>query len=260
MTNQPMRRIFALSLLSMAFLPAAYADHWNATLEARQWAAEPAGTFTTRVAVFEETLNFESDLGLMEDEALEGRLVFRPSQKTMIVLGYVPEIALAGDNVVSRSLTFLNQSFDFNERVVTDFNLDYARIGFAWQFLSTDDGRFRVGPLVEAKGFRADLSLAAPDASPPVVEEESYEAGFATGGLIADLELSEKVELFGSASVVISGDEGDVDETEFGVRYLPIDSLAIVAGVRTLEIQVEDDDERFVFELDGAFFGLALRF
>ncbi|MFQ5525959.1 MAG: hypothetical protein ACE5GX_06810 [Thermoanaerobaculia bacterium] len=250
---------FVLAVLAFALSPAS-ADHSVFAFEARQWAAEPSGSFSFDAGPIGETLGLESDLGLQEDDALEGRLVFRPSRKTLIRIGYVPEIALEGDKVLTRTFTVLSQTFSVNERVVTAFDVEYGKIGFAWQFLASRDGRFRVGPLVEAKGFRADLGLSAPDVAPPVLETEKYEAGFVSAGLIADLEFSDRVELFGEATEVVSGDEGDVSETEIGIRYLPIPKVAVVGGLRTLEIEVKDTDQRFVFELDGVFLGIGVRF
>lgn len=248
-----------LAVLAAGLTPVS-ADHSVVEFEARQWTADPAGTFSFDAGLLSDTLNFTSDLGLEEDDALEGRLVFRPSPKTMIRLGFVPEVALTGDNVISRSFGFLNETFAINERVVTSFDLEYGKIGFAWQFLASKDGRFRVGPLIEAKGFRADLALSAPDLVPPVLETEDYEAAFGSAGLIADVVISDRVELFGEATEVVSGDEGDVSETEFGIRYLPMPKVAIIGGMRTLEIEIEDTDERFVFELDGVFVGVGVRF
>lgn len=248
-----------LAVFAAGLAPAS-ADPPVVEFEARQWTAEPSGTFTFDAGLLTETLDFDSDLGLQEDDALEGRLVFRPSPKTMIRLGFVPEIALVGDNVISRSFSFLNETFAFNERVVTSFDLEYGKIGFAWQFLASRDGRFRIGPLVEAKGFRADLALSAPSVTPPIVETENYEAAFGSAGLIADLVISDRIEIFGEATEVVSGDEGDVSETEFGIRYLPIPEVSIIGGIRTLEIDIDDGDQRFVFELDGAFLGVGVRF
>ncbi len=258
---------FAPSVLAAALAAALALGPWNPSaaaereifsVEARQWAAEPAGSFSVDDIV-SESFDFERDIGLTSDDALEGRLVFRPSRSTLVRVGFLPEIALSGDKVLSRSFTFLNTSFAFDERVATSFDIEYARFGFAWQF-TTRDGRFRIGPIVEGKGFRADLVLRAPDISPPITETETFEVAFGTAGLIADVRISDRFEIFGEASEVVTGDEGDVSETELGIRFLPTPKLAVVAGVRTLEFEFKGSRERFILELDGTFLGLAVRF
>lgn len=247
----------ALALIPLG--PASAAEDHFLSLEVRQWAVEPSGSFTVDDIVT-ESFDFERDFGLTSDDALEGRLTFRPTRKTLLRVGFLPEISITGDSVISRTITFLNTTFALNERVVTNFDIEYGQIGFAWQFLSSRDGRFRIGPIVEAKGLRADLVLQAPEASPPITETETFEVAFGTAGLIADVEISDRFEIFAEATETVTGDDGDASETELGVRYLPTPKLALVGGIRTLELELNNTFERFVFEFDGAFFGLAVRF
>lgn len=240
--------------------PGSAAERSIFSIEARQWNAAPSGRFARTGGDPNETLDIESDLGLREDEALEGRLIFRPSRRTMIRIGFLPELQLVGDNVVTRSVTFAGQNFTINQRVVTDFTLEDGRLGFAWQFLSASEGRFRFGPLLEARGFRGDIALNAPEAPIPLGVTERYEAAFGSVGLIAELELSDRIELFGEATEAVTGDEGDVTETQYGIRVKVLPKLMVVAGSRNLDIDIQDAGDRFVFELDGVFFGLHARF
>lgn len=230
------------------------------SIEARQWNANPSGRFEQAGGGPNETLDFERDLALQEDEALEGRMIFRPSRRTMIRIGYLPELQLAGDNVVTRSIDFLGRTFTINQQVVTDFTVEDARLGFAWQFLSASEGRFRMGPILETRGFRGDLALEAPNSPIPLSVTERYEAAFGSVGLIAELELSDRIELFGEATEAVTGDEGDVTESQFGIRVRVLPSLMVVGGSRNLDVLIEDASESFAFELDGVFFGLHATF
>lgn len=229
-------------------------------IEARQWNAAPTGGFASAGGDPNESVDFESDLGLEEDEALEGRLIFRPSRRTMIRIGYLPEIQLVGDNVVTRTINFAGQDFTVNQQVVTDFTLEYGRLGFAWQFLSASEGRFRLGPILEVRGFRGDVLLEAPNAPIELRATDEYEAAFGSVGLIAELEISKRVDLFGEVSEAVTGDEGEVKETEYGIRVLVLPKVMIVAGSRTLDIDIEDAGDDFDFELDGVFVGAHFRF
>lgn len=228
------------------------------TLEARQWTAEPSGTVAINEPFISEVLNLEGDLGLDEDESTEGRLIFRPSKKTMIRVGYLPEIALAGDNVLSRSFEFLGQVFNINERVVTDLELEYGRLGFAWMGLSY--GGVRFGPMVEIKGFSGTLTLVAPDGQLGISASEEFEAAFASAGVIAEVQLTRRIQLFGETSVLVESDEGDLTDTEFGLRIRVIPRLGIVAGTRKIDIDVQEDDDTLDFEIDGVFLGANVHF
>lgn len=252
----------AVAVISPAFLlrPALAGDRSVASIEVRQWNAAPSGRFVNAGGDPNETVDFENDLDLQEDEALEGRLIFRPSRRTMIRVGYLPEIQLLGDNIVTRTITFAGQDFTINQQVTTDFTMEYGRLGFAWQFLSASEGRFRFGPILEARGFRGDIALAAPNAPIALSATEEYEAAFGSVGLIGEFEISKRIELFGEATESVTGDEGDVKETEYGIRVLVLPKLMVVAGSRTLEIDIQDAGDTFNFELDGIFFGAHLRF
>ena len=236
------------------------AERTLVVIEARQWTIEPAGGVLLSGNGLVDTLDLDSDLGLEEDDALEGRVTFRPSAKTMIRASFTPELALAGDNIVSRSIQFLGQTFGVQSRVVTALDMEYGRLAFAWQGLSLAENRFRLGPIVEVKGFRGELALGAPDLSPPISEREEFEAAFGTAGLILDYELSDRLELFGESTVTVTGDEGDLVDTEYGVRLVLVPALTVVAGVRTFSVDIEDGTDRLDFELDGPFVGVSIRF
>lgn len=259
-----LRSLVAIVVLALHLGPFALSS-WAAertifSIEARQWSAAPTGRFAKIGGGPNETLDFETDLDLQEDEALEGRLIFRPSRRTMIRVGFLPELQLAGDNVVSRSIDFLGQNFTINQQVVTDFTLEDARFAFAWQFLSASEGRFRFGPILEARGFRGDLVLNAPNSPIPLSVTERYEAAFGSVGLIAEMELTDRIILFGEATEAVTGDEGDVTEAQYGIRVKVLPKLMIVAGNRNLDILIEDATDSFAFELDGVFFGLHASF
>lgn len=252
-------RLAAAAVLACSTLAGAQ-ERSAVSIEARLWTPDPSGTFTVIGGAPTENLDFKRDLGLDEDGAVEGQLAFRPSRRTLVRLGFLPELAIQGDQVVTRSITFLGQPFALSERIVTDLTFEYGRLGFGWMFISASNGKLRLGPLVEAKGFRGDLAISAPDSGIPVGVSESYEVAFGSAGVIAELEVGERVQLFAETTESITGDEGDVTETEYGVRVRVFSKLAVVAGVRTLEIDFTDVDEQFVFDLDGVFFSARASF
>lgn len=228
-------------------------------LEARQWAADPSGQIRVDGSGAADTIDLTRDLGLEEDESLDGRLLIRPSRRTSVRFGWAP-ITLTGEQVVSRTISFMGSDFDISTRVVSDLEIDYGRLGFAWQFLSSRDGRFRFGPLVEAKGLRGTAILSAPDIPSPISESEEFEVAFASAGVALDLEPNERFHVFAEATVLVDDSEGDLDDIEAGVRFYATKTLAIVAGVKSLEIDATDDDDMLQMDLEGAFAGLSVRF
>ncbi len=248
----------ATALVAICATPAADAsDHSWLNFEARQWSAEPSGTLGFDAAFLSQTVDLTGDLGFEEDEALEGRLLFRPSRRTLIRVGYLPELALSGDSVFERSFQFLNQTFTVSERAVSSLEIEYGRLGFGWQLLSLAEGRLRFGPFIEAKGFRGTAALAFPEAEPAVTRSDEFETGFATAGVIANWDLTDRLELFGETTLFVEVDDGDLTDTEYGLRYRPLDYLGLVVGVRTLEVEIAENGQSLVLELDGMFFGLS---
>lgn len=229
------------------------------TFEVRSWRADLAGVIQIGDTAPVDEIDLVADLGLETEDDFEGRLLIRPSRRTMLRLAWLP-LSFAGEEIVSRTITFFGRDFTVSRRVLSELELDYGRLGFAWQFLSTRDGRYRIGPLIEAKGFRGEATLSAPDPPLAVTESGEFETAFASAGLVADLEPSERLHLFAEASVLVDTNDGDLLDAEGGVRFYPLDWLAIVGGYRILEVDAGDGDERLDIEIEGAFFGLALRF
>jgi hypothetical protein len=193
------------------------------------------------------------------DTAADLRLTFHPSRRTVLRFAGTP-LEYTGDSVVSRTISFAGETFTVSTRVTSQLTLDYARVGFAWQFLSTSDGRARIGPLLEAKGFRGDASLGAPDLPAPVTVEEDFEAAFGSAGLLFDFEASDRVSVFGEWSTLVAADEGDQSDFEVGVRVRLWEALHAIAGFRAVAIQFEDGDDVIDVDMEGAFFGASVRF
>ncbi len=254
-----------LAIAGSLAAPAAFAqasEPPRIELEARLWSAEPSGDVRVVEGDLGTTIDLESDLGLEDDEALEGRLTFHPSRRTSVRLAWT-NLTFSGDNVLSRTIEFNGETFTVATRVVSELDFDYGRVGFVWQFLGDEAGRFRFGPVVEAKGFRGEASIEAPDLLDLGIEareSEEFEAAFGAAGLALDVEPTSRVHLFAEGTVVVAADEGDATDLEAGVRVLLVDQLAVTAGYRRFAIDAEEDDDDLDFDITGAFLGLNVRF
>jgi hypothetical protein len=256
-----MRKLALPIVLGVAIVTLAAATPASAEviIEARQWAPDLSGQFRIDSNNIVDTIDLVDDLALEDDEAIGGRLHIRPSRRTLVRFGFSP-LQLAGDQIVARTINFLGRDFNVSSRVVSNLDIDYFRAGFAWQFISSRDRRFRLGPLVEAKGFRGAATLAAPELPAPVRESADFEVAFASAGLLVDLELSDKVHIFAEGSVLVDDSEGELNEFEAGARYFISKAFAVVAGVRSLEIDAEYEGDLLQMDLDGAFAGLSVHF
>ncbi len=250
-----------LNLLVLALIAPATALAAGVEFEARLWAPDVGGLVQSGNGADAATvIDFVGDLGLDEDGLVEGRLVFRPSRRTSVRLAYA-SFSFASDAQLDRTLEFSGQTFQLDSRVLSAFELDYGRLGFAWQFLSNPKGSVRFGPLVEIKGFRGDATLSTTLLDVlPVTAREEFEVAFGAAGVVLDVEPSRKLAVFAEWTTLVGADEGDLTDAEAGVRYRPLRPLALSAGYRKIDIDVDDRDDLLRLDLDGLFFGVRLEF
>jgi hypothetical protein len=253
------RFLFIAGSIALTATLAAAEERARVEIEANFWDPSLSGRVRVVEGGIGDDIDLESDLGLASDNVAELRLSFHPSRRTEIRLARLP-LSYSGDSIVSRTIEFAGETFTLSTRVLSELELDYVRLGFAWQFLSTDDGRFRAGPLLEVKGFDGTASLAGPELDIPVTVAEDFEAAFGSAGIAVDLEPNDRVHFFAEYSVLVGADEGDQTDLEAGVRVMLWGPLTVQAGYRSIEIDVTDDDDRVDFDIDGVFFGAGLRF
>ncbi len=234
-------------------------DRDRVQLEGYVWEPDPSGQMRVLRAGLGTDIDLEADLGIQGDSLTGVRLSVYPSRRTKIRFEALP-YSFSGDQVVTQSITFAGQTFSVSERVVSDLDLDYLRAGFAWQFLASDDGRFRAGPMIELKAFDGSASLGAPEVAPLAEVTEDFEAAFGSAGFAVDLEPGDRVHIFGEFSVLVGADEGDQTDLEAGVRVALWGPLHATAGFRSISIEFDDGDQFVDLDLDSVFFGAALRF
>ena len=228
--------------------------------EARLWAPDLAGTARVDDGNGGTLIDLVSDLGFADDEAPEGRLIWRPTKRTSVRLDYA-SFELGGDARLDRTITFSGSTFRLDALVTSRLDLEFGGLGLAWQLISTRDGRVRLGPLVEARGLRGEAGISTDILGVvPLSAREEFELGFAAAGAVLDIEPTPKLQFSARWTTAVQADQGDLTDVEASLRYFPLDVLALTVGYRRLEIDFADRDERFDLDLDGPFFGGVLRF
>jgi len=255
----PSLKICSLTLLLLLSSSALMAAGPRVEVEVRGWDPDASGGLRVEAGGFGTLIDLQSDIGLEGDPIGDFRLTFHPSPRTLLRLSRVP-LSYAGDQVVSRSISFGGETFTVSTRVASRLEMDYVRAAFGWQFLSSADNRFRIGPIIEARGFEGDASLSAPDlvAVPSVVE--TFEAAFGSAGLIFDLEPTDRVHFFGEFGILVGSDKGDQTDFEMGARVKLWSALHLIAGYRSIDFKLDDAPDFADLSMDGAFLGLSARF
>ena len=203
------------------------------------------------------TLDLKADLGMQDEDAVDYRLTFHTGPRSRVRLAYLG-LDYAGDERVARTVEFDGQTYVVGTRVVSALSLDYARLGWTWQFVGND--HVRLGTVVEVKWVEIAAALRAPGLNPPVEEADSLSAALPTVGLAFDVTPGRMLSVFGEVTGVAAGDRGHFLDGEVGVRLTPVPFLTLVGGYRTVDLRIEDDPDLAELEDSGPFFGFNLRF
>jgi len=170
------------------------------------------------------------------------------------------QVAYSGDETIERTIEFAGETYTVGTRVITDFDVKYLRLGWAWQFINIANGRVKLGTLLEAKGALIDISLDAPYLIPPIKESERFIGGLPTVGAALDINPHKLVNIFAEVSGIYAGKYGYFLDGEAGIKIIPIKYVSILGGYRILDFQVEDDPDLAQLRISGPFVGITLRF
>jgi hypothetical protein len=164
-----------------------------------------------------------------------------------------------GDENLQRTIQFGGETYTAGTRVVTDAEIEYLRVGWAWQFINIHD-YFKLGTLIEAKVIWFKGSLEAINLVPPVKESEKFVFGLPTIGIALDLNPHKILNIFGEVSGLYAGSYGYVYDAEIGIKLIPIRILSILGGYRIMEFRAEYHDDYATLRIHGPFVGATVRF
>lgn len=255
-----MRKEFWMTtILALTLLQPGFAQFPRVTVEVRSWSPSLNGSVQAGSKNIGVAIDLEGDLDLRPNDLFEGRLIAQLSRRNRLRLSYLKG-DIQGDTLASRTFSFSDQDFTLSTRVVSNLDLEIARIGWIWQIFSSRRGNIQFGPLIELKAIRGNASIAAPDVPLPLSASERFEAGSVAAGLALDLKFGKALRLFAESSDLINSGSEQLNDSEYGVRYTPIPKLEIVVGKRRLEIGVDDGSDFLLVNLEGTFFGVGLKF
>jgi hypothetical protein len=204
-------------------------------------------------------IDFKDDLGLRNENFPDVRFTWYTGPKSKLRLAYT-QVAYSGKKNIERTIEFDGETYTVGTRVITDLDVYYLRLGWAWQFINIANGKVKFGTLLEAKGFLVDISLDAPNLIPPVKESEEFVGGLPTVGFALDINPHKIVNIFAEVSGMYAGEYGYFLDGEAGVKIIPIKNLSVLGGYRIFYLKAEDDPDFAKLQISGPFVGATLRF
>ena len=227
--------------------------------EGRYWITDLTAKAKVTESGIGTDIDFKADLGLKDEDFPDLRFTWYTGPKSKLRLAYA-QVAYSGDKNIDRTIEFGGETYTVGTRVITDLDVKYLRLGWAWQFINIAKGKVKFGTLLEAKGILVDISLDAPNLPTPIKESEKFVGGLPTVGAALDINPHKVVNVFAEVSGIYAGKYGYFLDGEAGVKIIPIKNVSVVAGYRILDFKAEDDPDFAKLKISGPFLGATLRF
>jgi len=227
--------------------------------EGRFWFTDLEGRVKVTEADIGTDIDFKKDLDIKDEGYPELRLTWYTGKKSKIRVAYT-QVNYEGDANIQRTILYNGTTYNVGTRVVTDLDIKYARIGWAWQFINIDNGLFKLGTLIEAKGFWTKTTLEAPDLVPSLKEKERFRFALPTVGAALDINPHQMLNIFAEGSGLPAGKYGYMYDVEAGIKLIPIKILSIMGGYRLLDFKAKHDRDFAKAKVHGPFVGVTVRF
>jgi hypothetical protein len=225
--------------------------------EGRYWITNLSAEAKVTEAGNGTDIDLKRDLGIADQNFLSGRFSVNIGPNHRLTLNYTP-IRYSINSNIKRTVEFAGETYAINTRVLTSLDLQYLRIGWAYQFVNVEGGKFKFGTLVEVKGAQGDVSLAAPDLG--IDNAWNFKAWLPTLGLAMDINPVPFINIFAEISGLPAGQYGTIWEGEAGIKFIPFKNFTVSGGYRIVEIDARNDPDYATVKLGGPFVGLSLRF
>jgi hypothetical protein len=254
-----MRKSFVLGLLITILLATLGVSERAAALgielEGRYWAPDIDGSARLNDFEIPQFLDVSELLALEADGVPEGRFTFR------IVLGfYVRATYQRMDNAGERSFgDELEFPIPIEASVSSNLDFDYGRLALGWRFVFPKKV-FSIGAFAEAKGFSGDAGISLRSTIFSDSISESFEAVIPSVGIVAEINPSQKWQIFGEASKEVGYDDASLLDWELGLRYFPTGIFGIGAGYRVMDLDGVIDNLSLDVDWQGAFLTAMLKF
>lgn len=243
---------FAILLLSSTALFAETVE-----FEGRYWFADIDAKIRVEESGIGDEFDLKSDLGIDNENLPEGIIYWHTGPNSRLRLTYI-DVDADGDETVTRAIQFSGQTFTAGTRVVSDFEIQYLRFGWIWQFLNCCNDKARFGTIIEAKAVNTDMSLNAPALG--ISESEEFWAGLPTAGLAFDIQLLKILAMFAEFSGLPAGETGYFFDAEAGIKINPVKYCSIIGGYRIIKLKAEDSSDFTKVEFSGPFAGVSIKF
>lgn len=250
--------IFMFVFIMFGLVSWVYANSEKIEAEARYWFTDlESKASVTASGVTGTDIDLKDDLGIGDEDLPEARLIWHTGPNSKIRLAYT-QVNYSGSKNIEKTITFDGKSYTAGTNVESDLDIQYLRLGWAWQFINLAEDKIKLGTLVDVKVLMLEASLDAPSLG--FSESEDFAGALPTVGLVLDLNPIKKVNLFAEVSGLTAGDYGYFIDAETGIKITPLKNFSLSAGYRIFDMKFESDPDYAELTISGPFISGSIKF
>jgi hypothetical protein len=194
-------------------------------------------------------------LNIKRENFVDIRASIKLAESQKLRLSYMP-ISYSGRTTITQDIVFGDQRFVAGQRVLTDLDMDYLRLGWFYKLIKKEG--VDLSAVLEAKGYIAKARLQAPDQG--ARHTYKVKVGIPTVGLSLDAGLGKGFGFLVEGTGISAGSRGYLYDLESGLKWVPHRNFSVDAGYRIYEVKFEKGDDYFKMKLGGPYLGVRILF
>jgi hypothetical protein len=213
-------------------------------------ASFPSNGTTGTVISFDRDFDFRNELGF------EARYTYRTDNGKHKFLGEYSQTSWERSNTLTRSFTFLGQTYVANLDTSADLRLSTFRAMYAYRW---GNDKIRIGPMADMGVVSTKLELTGTTNNGTRTESGKITKFAATLGYDLDYDPTSNVNIFHNLGAIRFQGER-LFHVEGGARIFVTRQFGFSGGYKALRYRVEKNDNFILVRTHGPFFGGVFRF
>jgi len=253
-----------LALITIVLLPStmtARAQSSNeptrSEVEIRGIVSIPSGTANfSGTSSGDTTIDFKRDFDFGNKLGFAGRYTYRSTNKKHKFLAEYNTTKWSRDTTLSRTFTFLGQTYIANLAASGDLRLNVYRVMYAYRW-GTD--KLRIGPMFDMGVVSTRIAISGTTNNGTRSGERTVTKFAASIGYDLDYEASPNINLFSNLGAIAFQGE-HFFHTDNGARFYFTKHFGASGGYRFERYKLKKDDNFVTVRAHGPFFGGLIRF
>lgn len=202
------------------------------------------------------TISFSRDFDFRNELGFALRFTHRTEDGKHKFLGEYAQTTWNRNTTLTRSFTFLGQTYVANLDASADLRLSDFRVMYAYRW---GNDQIRIGPMVDMGAVSTRLNLTGTTNNGTRSDSGKITKFAATVGYDLDYDPTSKVNIFNNLGAIAFQGER-LFHVEGGVRFFATRQFGFSGGYRAVRYRVEKNDDFILVRAHGPFFGGVFRF